>query len=624
MRFLNQIGSSMYPVLRSLPGFILCCMLTLSGMAQDAALDTSRVYELGPVVVTGTGVEVARKNLPLTISTVEESEIRRSSESNLLPILSGRVPGVFVTERGVTGFGVANGAAGQISIRGVGSSPNTQVLVLIDGHPQFMGLMGHPLADTYVASEAARVEVVRGPASILYGTGAMGGVINVITRTQHREGASASGRLSYGSYGTYKYSAGAGYRQGSGYVIGSLGHDRTDGHRPASDFDVTNGYLKAGVGLHPGLELTADAGLSSYKSVDPGPVTNPFPDGDHWVDIVRGRASVSLENDWKRSEGALRLFYSFGDHEIFDGFLSDDMNVGLMLYQGVHLREGTVVTLGADYKWYGGKAMNEISGIDWGEHHIAETAAYALLQQSLLDRIVIHAGVRLEDHSLYGTEAAPQVGLSLHVTEAVTVKGSVARGFRSPTIRELYLFPAPNRDLEPERMWNYETGLLILRPTWNMELTGFISEGSNLIQVEGRFPSLSTRNSGSFAHRGIEWEGGYRVSPSLRLASSYSYLHMDRPVTAAPAHQGFAEVVYTRGMVSLGVQARHIRELYSRVIPEPVKNSYTLLDAGLTLRPTRFLDVFVRGENLLDREYEINFAYPMPGAMIFTGIQVRY
>jgi outer membrane receptor for ferrienterochelin and colicin len=59
--------------------------------------------------------------------------------------------------------------------------------MLIDGHPQFMGIMGHPLPDSYVASDAERVEVIRGPASILYGTNAMGGVINIITKSRQKK-----------------------------------------------------------------------------------------------------------------------------------------------------------------------------------------------------------------------------------------------------------------------------------------------------------------------------------------------------------------------------------------------------------------------------------------------------
>jgi outer membrane receptor for ferrienterochelin and colicin len=164
----------------------------------------------------------------------------------LLPILNGRVPGLFVTERGVTGFGVAQGSAGQISIRGIGGNPTTGVLILIDGHPQFMGIMGHPLSDSYVASDAERVEVIRGPASILYGTNAMGGVINIITKKQTQEGVHGNARLSYGSFNTQKYMASGGFKKEKFSAYISVNHDQTDGHRPNSDFKITNGYVKLG------------------------------------------------------------------------------------------------------------------------------------------------------------------------------------------------------------------------------------------------------------------------------------------------------------------------------------------------------------------------------------------
>ena len=143
---------------------------------------TEDTIEINEVIVTGSQVKVNRNNIPMAVSVVDRTQIEESDESAILPILKGRIPGLFVTERGVTGFGVAQGSAGQISIRGIGGSPTTGVLMLIDGHPQFMGIMGHPLPDSYVASDVERVEVLRGPASILYGSNAMGGVINIITR----------------------------------------------------------------------------------------------------------------------------------------------------------------------------------------------------------------------------------------------------------------------------------------------------------------------------------------------------------------------------------------------------------------------------------------------------------
>ena len=140
--------------------------------------DTIRLDE---VIVTGSMPKVNLRNLPMSISVVSENEIEARKDNSLLPLLTEEVPGLFITQRGVMGYGVAGGAAGAMSIRGIGGAPTAGVLVLIDGHPQYMGLMGHPLADSYQSLMAEKVEVIRGPASMLYGSNAMGGVINIIT-----------------------------------------------------------------------------------------------------------------------------------------------------------------------------------------------------------------------------------------------------------------------------------------------------------------------------------------------------------------------------------------------------------------------------------------------------------
>ena len=108
--------------------------------------DTVRLDE---VIVTGSMPKVNLRNLPMSISVVSGTQIEERLQPSLLPLLTEEVPGLFITGRGVMGYGVANGAAGSMSIRGIGGAPTTGVLVLIDGHPQYMGLMGHPLADSY-------------------------------------------------------------------------------------------------------------------------------------------------------------------------------------------------------------------------------------------------------------------------------------------------------------------------------------------------------------------------------------------------------------------------------------------------------------------------------------------
>ena len=188
-------------------------MLMPSAFAANPVEEPDSLINLKGVVISANKIQVNRSSVPLTISVIDQEAIQASSESALLPVLSERVPGLFVTEKGITGFGVSEGAAGTINIRGVGSG--NKVLVLFDGQPQWAGLFGHSLPDTYVASDVERVEVIRGPGSLLYGSNAMGGVINIITRKHHQAGRRTQARVMYGSYNTQKYMVNNGYNSRS-------------------------------------------------------------------------------------------------------------------------------------------------------------------------------------------------------------------------------------------------------------------------------------------------------------------------------------------------------------------------------------------------------------------------
>lgn len=156
-------------------------------MAQTDTTRTARSFALDEVVVTGARNETDIRHLSQTVSVVERPVIEQSMQPSLLPVLTEQVPGLFVTERGVMGYGVSGGAAGGISLRGL-SGGSARLMVLIDGHPQYAGIFGHPIADAYQSLLADRVEVLRGPASVLYGSNAMGGVINIVTRKMHEDG----------------------------------------------------------------------------------------------------------------------------------------------------------------------------------------------------------------------------------------------------------------------------------------------------------------------------------------------------------------------------------------------------------------------------------------------------
>jgi outer membrane cobalamin receptor len=585
-------------------------------------IDTVKVEE---VVVTGSHIRVNRNNVPMAVSVVGRSQIEESNESALLPVLNGRVPGLFVTERGVTGFGVAAGAAGQISIRGIGGSPTTGVLMLIDGHPQFMGIMGHPLPDSYVASDAERVEVIRGPASILYGSNAMGGVINIITKRQPNEGLNGNARLSYGSFNTQKYMASAGYRNNGFSTFVSGNHDRTDGHRDHSDFKIYNGYLKFGYEFNDHLWVNTDLSMASFDAADPGPDTLNAAIGER-IDITRGYWSLSLQNEFEQMSGALKLFYNFGEHDITDGFHSKDHNYGFNLYESLKLFKGNNITIGVDYMNYGGLAENLLAmngkGIVFADTTVNETGVYGFVQQDLNNRLILNAGIRRNSHSVYGSRWIPSAGFAWKLTGDATLKGNVSQGFRSPTIRELFLW-GPNPELDPETIVNYEAGIssYFLNRMVNAEITLYQIRGDNLIIM---VPMQGLRNAGDINNKGIELQVQAQPSKNLRLEGTYSYINMKNPVFATPKHHLFLSAHYTINKVQLMASLQQINGLDSDPTPAIASENYSLLMAKAVYVINKNLKWYVSGENLLNEAYAVNRYYSMPGTTIFSGLNISF
>lgn len=164
---------------------------------------------------------------------------------------------LFVTERGVMGFDVSGGAAGGISLRGL-SGGKARLMVLIDGHPQYAGIFGHPISDAYQSLLTDKVEVLRGPASVLYGSNAMGGVINIVTRKTHENRVHTDFHTGYGSYNTLETELTNRIRQGRFNSVLSGSYNHTNGHRNDMGFEQYGGYAKAGYDLNDNWNAYAD------------------------------------------------------------------------------------------------------------------------------------------------------------------------------------------------------------------------------------------------------------------------------------------------------------------------------------------------------------------------------
>lgn len=615
-------------------------IFTVNAFSQNEQIaDTTgmaRNFNLDEVVVTGSRVPVPRDIIPIPVSVVHRGTIEQSEETNLMPVLMKHVPSLFITSRGVTGYGVSGGSAGGINMRGFSGGAG-RVLILIDGHPQYATIYGHPVADAYISSEAQRVEVSRGAASILYGSNAMGGAINIITRKALTDGNRLSARMMGGSYGTQRYSITDSYRSGkfSGVVSGN--YERTDGHRRDMGFDMWSGYAKLGYEFSDEWKLTGNVNISKSNSQNPGTISSPLLDAK--ADVLRGMTGLSLENNYGVTSGAVNIYYNWGNHKINDGhapggtprpylFRSTDYMGGVNIYQSVNLFKGNTITGGFDAKLYGGNAYRNPETEIYADHvKLNEVAGYLFAQQEL-GRFMVNAGIRLENHELYGTEWVPQAGLSFKAASHTHLKLSASKGFRTPNMRELYMYASANEDLMPERSWSYDftvtQGLLDNR--LGMELTLYYITGDNIIESVEISPDVfQNRNVGEFTNKGIEFSLNYYILNNLDFHTNYSYLHMDTPIAGAPKNKLYAGATYRPGKFSFNIGAQVIDELILSARNNNVQtDSYTLVDARASYRALEWLDVFVKGDNLLARKYETIAGYPMPRATFMGGVSMNF
>lgn len=601
--------------------------------------DTIKPINLNTIVVTANKTKVNRNNVPLTISVIDKAEIEAASSSSVLPVLSQLVPGLFVTQKGMLGFGVSEGSAGAINIRGVGQG--NKVLMLFDGQPQWAGVFGHSIPDLYLSSDIERVEVIRGPGSLMYGSNAMGGVVNVITRNNLEDGNSGRARVSYGSYNTARFMINNSFNSGKFSSFVSLNHDRTDGHRDNSSFNITNGLAKVGYRLNNYLDVNGHLSLSKIYNENPGQVKNLLTDNK--MDIFRKSASLALENRHSYGSGAIRGFFNSGDHVINDGytfnsapksylFNSIDHNYGVLAYENFTLLPGNSFTVGFDYKNWGGKAWNETietsQKTQLADRKTYETAGYLIAQQEFFDKLTLNVGLRFEYNSTFGEAWVPQIGTALRLFKGNVIKGSISKGYRSPTIREMYMFPPQNPYLLPENMINYEisVGQMFLDSRLSTEMNLFLIDGWNMIEVIRINGVPKNLNTGYFNNKGVELQASYKIKPELRADFNYSFLKTSKPMLAAPAHKLFFGVGYSYGKLFLNANMQYVGDMYVNTATKEME-SFTVINLHAAYRLTVMgieTRIFINGDNITGSSYSINEGFPMPGATVIAGIDIRF
>ena len=625
---------------------LLTLFIAISACTMMSA-EVADSLSLNEVVVTGTRSATDVRHLPMTVTVIGHDQLTAEHQTSILPTVMREIPGLFITSRGMMGYGASTGAAGGISLRGI-SGGTGQVMVLIDGHPQYQGIYGHPLSDSYQTMMAERVEVLRGPASVLYGSNAMGGVINIVTRQAKvgHNSVTTNATLGAGSYGTIQAEASNQVRSGRFYSTVSAQYNRSDNHRPSMGFEQYGGFLKLGYDLKEHWNASISSNITHWNASNPGTTAQPKIENDQW--ITRGEVSMVIENHYGNTSGALSIYDNFGRHKINDGyntnggtpqtdlFRSKDAVAGGSWYQSAQLFEGNRTTVGFDYQHIYGRAYytdrNTGAVVTTPQRlmqschsHADEFAGYADFRQDITSWFTIDAGLRYDHHSVSGSEWIPQAGIVIRPMTTGEMKAMVSKGFRNATPKEMFLYKSANEELDPERLWNYEL-------SWKHRMDDGYTYGANIFYIKGdnMIQTVTTNgtpknvNTGEIENYGFELEASCPINTYVNIRANSSYLHMKNKIIAAPEATVYIGTDFHKDKwyASLGIQ--HIANLYTEVGTKETKENIWLLNANVTYAATKNVSLWARGENLLAQKYEINAGYPMPRATFMGGVSVNF
>jgi iron complex outermembrane receptor protein len=571
------------------------------------------------VVVTATITPKALKDCSTTVNVVKREDIDISPASSALNILN-RFPGIFVNRSG--DFGRAD-----VDIRGLGQNCR-QVAVLVDGKPEKMGLYGCAVSHAFPLDNVERIEVVKGPASVLYGGEALGGAINIITRTPQKK-PETDITASYGSFNTQQYNLKHGNSLDKFKYFLTLDRRQSNGHTGNAGYTGNSFTGKFIHDLTGKTRITFQGKHFDGRKYEPGTIDSPV--ADFWNDYKRGALDLSLTREGNKNQLSFKIYRNFGNHQFSDGWDSTDYTDGAVLRFTTRGIKNKELTIGGDLRFFGGQSFNRPEG-KWDKK---EGSLFFQNEYVLNAKWIFSSGLRMQIDSLYGREWCPQFGILFQAGQNTTLRGVVSKGFRSPQLNELFIYPAANPDLEPERVWNYETGVEFdFGGRATLKGSIFHMTGSNMIRMipnDAPLPLYIFANTGSFSYYGVEAELEALLTRHVSGQVSYSYIDYGDYTKGKTGQKLDFSLRFREKKLSASLRGQYISDYYAddyARIPIP---SYFLLNARFIFTLMKGLELMVDANNIFDRDYCIYGEFPgltaglyrMPGRNFRIGFRFR-
>lgn len=649
------------------------CLSALSLSLPAAALENETEQRKEDImVVTASAVEQNLKDAPASISVITAEDIQRRPVQNLKDILK-EVPGIQLTNEGDNRQGV--------SIRGLDSG---YTLILVDGKrvSSRNALFRHNDFDLgWIPADAIeRIEVVRGPMSSLYGSDALGGVVNIITR---KVGRAWHGTLSLDSTIQENRDRGDSYN-GNFFVTGPLVDNllgiKAYGGLSKREKDAQQTSESSATGLTPRIEgMTARNGTVEFALT---------PDENQDVNLTYGfdrqdRESDSLDkNRMDRQNYALSHNgrWDFGTTELrFYGDKTDNRNPGNA--SAITSRNNTVdgkvalplsefnqmLTFGGEWR---NDRLSDAVNITGGNSSKTSANQYALFLEDewrIFDPLALTAGLRMDDHETYGEHWSPRAYLVYSATDTLTVKGGWATAFKAPSLLQLSPDWQSNScrgackvvgspELKPETSESFEVGLYYAGEegwldgvsasvtTYQNNIDDMINISrtsnaalapsySNFVGFIDGVPAFRYYNVDKARIRGVETELKVPFDEQWKLTLNYTYTDGrnlsnggNRPLSELPFHTAHATVDWlATDDWSFYVQADYTGQQRTETSGNPTPGGYTVWNAGAAWQATQALKLRAGVLNVGDKDLNRDdYSYNEDGRRYFIAADYRF
>jgi len=588
-----------------------------------AALGNSSVMTVDEVVVTAERIRHPVRDVAASVSVVTAVDLERTTARTATAALAS-LPGVFVQHTGEFG-------RSDIDIRGVGDR-GCRVQVLVDGRPEKMPIYGCVVTHTLPLNNVERIEVVRGPLSVLYGSDAMAGVVNIVTRRADKP-LDLYTRVDYGSFNTRHAVVSAGARQGAFNALFSADKAMSDGHLPNSQYNGNDLSLRAGYDFSSAFKLDFTGKYFTGVKHEPKRTTDPDTlAATGWNQYDRGGLDLTATLGSESLGGFAKLYRTFGEH-VFDpkdGWHSTDFTNGAIVHGHRRFQFNNLAQAGIEAGMLSGTWMkSDTSRPTWTRNQVAVFAQ----DEQTLGPVTANAGVRLSYDAISGPALTPKAGLVGRIG-TTTLRGNVNRGVRYAPLNYTSVFPPKNESLQPEVCWNYEVGLnQPLVTGLNLDVAAFILQGQDLIEVvpvPGRVPPVQFQNTGSFLFKGVE-AGVELRRGRWRSNLAYSLADFGANTRARAGSKLNLSAGATLAKLDLDVSFQHVARYFAAESSQSAVPAYYTFDLRAGYQILSWLGVFASVENLLDRQYD-TFAdlpgsqaglYRMPGRSFTLGLNLE-